>query len=137
MTRRALAATRAARLYVLLTGGVVLFQLAVAAGAPWGHLTQGGAYPGVLPPMRRGIAVASALLLAIAAYVVGVRGGLWGSARRRAGAGKGAWVVFAYLCLGVVMNAVTPSGAERALWLPVTVAMAWAAFAVARAGFRG
>ena len=51
---------------------------------------------------------------------------------------RGIWLVVGWLALGVVLNAVTPSAAERTLWLPVPLAMAAAAFIVARwAGRQG
>ena len=56
--------TFAAKTFVTLTLFVVLFQLALAAGAPWGELTMGGAFPGQLPPRMRVAAFASGLLLA-------------------------------------------------------------------------
>lgn len=128
---------RAARVYALLTAGVVAFQLALVAGAPWGHLTQGGGHSGSLPTSRRGVALVSAGLLLGAAFVVGRRARLWG-ARGAAGGARATWVVVACLAAGVVLNAITPSAAERALWLPVTLAMAAAAFIVARwAGRQG
>lgn len=122
---------RAAQAYALLTLVVVAFQLALVAGAPWGHLTQGGAHRGPLPAPQRGIALLSAALLLVAAAVVGSRAGLWG-ARWQRGTAKAVSGVVAYLVLGVVLNAITPSAAERALWLPVTLAMATTAWVVAR-----
>ena len=122
---------RAARLYAVLTAGVVAFHLAVAAGAPWGHLTQGGQYTGTLPASRRTVAVISALVMVGTAAIVGSRAGLWLPSWRRH-ARPGAWVVVAFLALGVVLNTITPSAAERALWLPVTLAMTVAALVVAR-----
>lgn len=43
----------AALLSAALCLGTAAFNMAVALGAPWGHLTQGGFSPGVLPPRRR------------------------------------------------------------------------------------
>ncbi len=39
------------------------FQLALAAGAPWGELTTGSAFPGRLRPRMRAVTVGSAVLL--------------------------------------------------------------------------
>jgi hypothetical protein len=36
----------AAIVFSLFTAGVIAFQLALAAGAPWGEYAMGGAYPG-------------------------------------------------------------------------------------------
>ena len=121
----------AATIYVALTSLVVAFQLALVAGAPWGELTMGGAYPGRLPPSMRGAALMSAALLVGMAGVVVARAGLalprWRPAARRL-----IWGVVAYGLVGVALNAATPSARERALWLPVALALAGCALLVAR-----
>ena len=40
-------------LYVLIIVFVVLFQLCLIFGAPWGQITQGGRYEGSLPLTSR------------------------------------------------------------------------------------
>ena len=121
----------AARAFLALVAVVVAFQLALAAGAPWGALAMGGAFPGRLPPAMRAAAVVQALLLALFGAVVAARAGLalprWRRASRRL-----VWVVVAYAIVGAVLNAITPSAAERALWLPVTLVLGACALAVAR-----
>lgn len=62
-----------ARLFTLFTGAVVVFQLALLAGAPWGALTQGGRTSGVLPDGARAVAAFSAVLLM--AFILVVRAG--------------------------------------------------------------
>jgi cell division protein FtsW (lipid II flippase) len=128
-------ATYAARTFLTLTAVVVAFQLALAAGVPWGELTMGGAYPGRLPLPMRAVAVLSAALLASVGAVVAARAGLalprWQPAARRL-----IWAVVAYMLVGVVLNAMTPSPRERALWLPVTAVLAVCALVVARAAPR-
>lgn len=99
---------------------VILFQLALAFGAPWGELTWGGRYPGTLPAYMRGVCILSALLLLMFALVVSVRGGLFLSNWRRT-SNKLIWVVVAYCALNVIANSITPSYWERALWLPVAL----------------
>ena len=121
----------AAVIYLALTAVVVAFQLALAAGAPWGELTMGGAYPGRLPPRMRGVAVASAALLTGMAGVVAARAGL-ALPRWRRPAHRLIWGVVAYAVLGVALNAATPSARERVLWLPVCIALAVCALVVAR-----
>ena len=121
----------AAKLFGALTLGVVAFQLALAAGAPWGRLAMGGAFPGRLPPAMRAAAVVQALLWLVFAAVVGARAGLvlpqWAAASRRL-----IWVVVGVLVVGAVLNALTPSPWERVLWLPVTLALLSCAVVVAR-----
>jgi hypothetical protein len=112
----------AARLFALLTGVVVLFQLALAAGAPWGAYAMGGAFPGAYPLQMRAAAVAQAAVLVVLALVILARAGLvlpgWRKASRPA-----AWVIVALLAVGVILNLITPSPMERLIWAPVAVAL--------------
>src|SRR5690606_25909744 len=96
--------TAAAWMFVVLSGLVVLFQIAVAAGTPWGHLTQGGQRIGVLPTSGRIMAVVSAILVAALAGMVALRVGLlevgWQEAAR-----PWVWLVVAFSALSVLANA--------------------------------
>lgn len=53
----------AAQLCCAILGVVVLFQVALIAGAPWGQFTQGGRYDGALPVRGRGVALISVVVL--------------------------------------------------------------------------
>lgn len=125
-------ATRAAKLFLALTGAAVLFQLALGLGAPWGELTMGGAFHGALPPRMRVVAFVSAGLLAGFGVVVAARAGLAFVRCRRASRWL-IWLVVAYQVVGVVLNAATPSPRERAVWLPVTIVLTVCSLIVARA----
>lgn len=117
-----------ANVFTGLTAVVVAFQLALVAGAPWGALTQGGRIMGTLPASARLIALVSAALLIGFAYVVRVRARTDAPVRFR----RAVWIVVAYCALGIVANAITPSAAERMLWLPVVTLMFLASLHVAR-----
>lgn len=113
--------TIAAIAFVVLATLAALFQLALVAGAPWGEVTLGGRYKGALPPRMRAAPLVSAVVLLAFAAVVLARAELaFGS---HGGASRLIWVVVAYCVLGSLMNFVTPSKRERALWLPVVAAM--------------
>ena len=112
--------TAGAAIFAALAGVVVLFHAAVILGAPWGRFTMGGRWPGVLPPEARVLSALSALLMVVMGAVL-----WWG------GPGWAVWTVVGLTFLSVLANAVTPSRAERRLWLPVTVVMALAALSVA------
>jgi len=112
----------AAITYALITLGVIIFQLALAAGAPWGEYAMGGAYPGQFPPALRVGAVVQALLLAGFATVIAARGGLISSNRPRLMRVL-AWVVVTFSALSFVLNSITPSAGERVIWAPVTLVM--------------
>ncbi|MFZ4655639.1 MAG: hypothetical protein ACOYNY_01410 [Caldilineaceae bacterium] len=110
--------TSAAWLFTIATSVVVLFQLALAAGAPWGEWAMGGAYPGQFPPSLRVAAVVQAALLVGMALVVLTRAGLF-TPRWARHARWLIWVVVAYGVIGLILNLITPSAGERAIWAPV------------------
>lgn len=111
-----------ANLYLLMTGIVVLFQLALAAGAPWGHLAMGGKYPGKFPVRIRLLSIFNATILLALGGVVAARAGLY--LQGLSGLSTWAvWIVVVFGSLAVVANLATPSKPERTLWGPVTIVM--------------
>ena len=112
------AAPVTAGIAALLLSGMAGFQIALAAGAPWGAVAWGGTNPGVLP---RGLRVSSAgsgvvyVLLAVAARSTLLPAQL---RRRILTVASGGMVV------GTVMNLASPSNIERTLWTPVAAALA-------------
>ncbi len=105
------------RCALALLGGVATFQLALAAGAPWGAAAWGGQAPGVLPPSLRIASGASVLVYgALAALVATDHPGP--TARRRLLTGASV-----LMALGTVANLATPSPVER-LWAPVAASLA-------------
>jgi hypothetical protein len=110
----------AGALFALLLIPVLIFQLALAAGAPLGALAMGGAYEGVLPAPLRVAAVVQALVLTGAGAVVLAKAGLlqlrWTPRRL-------VWAVVGLMALAAVLNLITPSAGERALWAPVAVGL--------------
>lgn len=122
----------AAYVYVALSAGVIVFQLALAAGAPWGAYAMGGAFPGQWPPSLRIAALVQAIVLAGWAAIVLTRAGLilpqWLRWSRRL-----VWVVVAFAALALFLNLITPSAAERALWAPVALLLLISSVTVALA----
>lgn len=110
----------AAIIYAAVSAGVVAFQVALAAGAPWGAYAMGGAFPGQFPPtLRIAVLVPAALIVGMAAVVMS-RAGLvlagWSHASRWL-----VWVVVAFAAVSLVLNLITPSAGERAIWAPVAL----------------
>lgn len=127
----------AARFYAAVSALVVAFQLALALGAPWGAYAMGGAFPGRFPPALRVAAIVQAGLLAGMATVVLARAGLVPAAWARV-AGRLVWVVVAIVSVSLVLNIITPSAGERAIWAPVTALMLISSVVVALKGsFKG
>ena len=110
----------AAIIYAIVSLGVVAFQIALAAGAPWGAYAMGGAFPGQFPPALRIAAMIQALLLAGMAAVILARAGLilprWSRVSRWL-----AWVVVAFAAVSLVLNLITPSAGERVIWVPTAL----------------
>ena len=104
--------------YAVISGGVVAFQIALAAGAPWGAYAMGGAHPGQYTPGLRIAAVVQAAIVVLTAAVVLSRAGValpaWSRASRRL-----VWLVVAVGVASLVLNLVTPSAGERLVWAPV------------------
>jgi hypothetical protein len=129
------AARIAAVVFAVATAGIVAFQLALAAGAPWGDYAMGGTYRGAYPPSMRAAAVVQAALLAVVALVVLARVGLI-LARWRGFARWAIWVVVAISAIALVLNVITPQAGERAIWAPVAVVMLVCSVVVAVAARR-
>jgi hypothetical protein len=112
----------AAVVFAIVTAGVVAFQLALAAGAPWGAYAMGGAFPGRFPPPMRVAAAIQGVVLGLVALVVLATAGVidiplvtslpWLI-----------WAVVAVMALGVVLNAISRSAGERRLCIPVTLVL--------------
>ncbi len=121
----------AARIFAAIMGGVILFQLLLAAGVPWGAVAWGGAFPGELPAHMKLASIGSAFLLAFFAFVVLIRAGFI-LPRMQSASRKLVWFVVAYSFLGIIANSITPSFWERIIWVPVTSIAFVAGLVVAR-----
>lgn len=109
----------AAIVALVLFALLIVFQLALALGAPWGRAAYGGQNTGVLPPQFRVASAVAVVVWALVALVVARRGGLpvW-SPLPVSWLPVVVWIVVGLLVIAVVMNAITPSALERAIWLP-------------------
>ncbi|WP_199424556.1 hypothetical protein [Actinotalea solisilvae] len=121
--------TVAAVVLVVLLALLAAFQVGLASGRPWGRLAWGGGHE-VLPQRLRVASLVSVLLYAVIAGVVADRAGLVdlvpdGVSR------VGTWVVVAYLAIGVPINLVSRSRAERAVMTPTVAVLLACALVVA------
>jgi hypothetical protein len=104
--------------YALACVGVIGFQFALIAGAPWGRLTQGGSNEGALPLSGRIAAGVSVVLLAAMALAILSAAGFWPLWPMWTG-----WLTLGFQAVVTALNWITPSVRERKLWAPITTAM--------------
>ena len=123
-------ATTAAYIFSFFAAIVMLFQLALALGAPWGEMAMGGKYPGRFPPKLRVGAIMQMLLLAFFGLVVLTRAGLIFSDFLEVSK-SAIWFVVVMCVVSAILNIITPSKKERKLWSPVTIVLAVCALIVA------
>lgn len=117
---------------IVFASAVVLaaaFQLALAAGVPWGHLALGGRFSGRLPIPFRFAAVLQAGLLLVLGIGVLAKAGL--SVLLESQADFIAWAAVAVSVVSLIMNLATPSEPERRLWAPVGLVMTVSSLVVA------
>jgi hypothetical protein len=120
----------AAIIFVLLISVVVLFQLALSVGAPWGGIAMGGRFPGKFPVSMRIAAFVQALILSLLGLIVPVHAKLV-FPEFYASSDIGIWIVVVVFSLSLVMNLVTPSKWERIIWAPVVAILLTCALIVA------
>lgn len=96
---------------------VAVFQVALALGAPWGHVAYGGRAAGVdgrLPTPFRAMSAITAIFLGVAAALVLARGGLvelGGVADRTLGIVT--WAIAAMMALNTLANVASTNRIER------------------------
>ncbi|WP_309710098.1 hypothetical protein [Pseudolysinimonas sp.] len=112
----------AAIVALILFALLIVFQLALALGAPWGRAAYGGQTAGVLPVHFRVASAVAVVVWAAVALIVVRRAGLpvW-TPLPVSWLPVVVWIVVGLLVIAVVMNAITPSALERAIWLPFTL----------------
>lgn len=111
----------AAVAFAAVMGALAMFQVALIAGAPIGHFAWGG-QDRVLPRGKRIGSVASIAVYALFATIVLQQAGLV-EAVPPVVADIGIWVIVAYSAVGIVMNGISRSKAERYTMTPVCVVL--------------
>lgn len=106
----------------MILAGLALFQIALAAGAPWGRFAWGGQHR-VLPRNLRIGSVVSILIYAIIAFIAWERVGT-SALLPDTVAQIAMWVVFGYFTLGILMNVISRSRPERFTMTPIVTVLA-------------
>jgi hypothetical protein len=116
------AASIAAIVLCVMLGGLAVFQFALVCGAPLGQFAWGGA-DRVLPRSKRIGSVVSIVLYAVFAWVFLMRAGLVPLVLPEIVIDVAAWVIVAYLALGIPLNAISRSKPERYTMTPVVIVL--------------
>ncbi|MGD8718864.1 MAG: hypothetical protein PVH29_08580 [Candidatus Zixiibacteriota bacterium] len=111
---------------IVLLAILACFQVALIAGMPWGAAAWGGGNE-VLPLEYRIASASSIIIYVLMAWIAGKRV----AKPESKGFRIAAWIIFAFFCLNVIMNVISPSGWEK-IWAPVALVLAWAFFIVAK-----
>jgi hypothetical protein len=114
----------------VMTLVVTVFQIALAAGAPWGEYAYGGTKTGKLPTGFRINSVVSAfVMLAISGHYL-AQLGVFEPFLDPAGNSVANWVLVGFTGLAALANNATRSKKERMVWGIPTILMFLAALAV-------
>jgi hypothetical protein len=114
----------AALIAVALIGALVVFQLALALGAPYGAAAWGGRNPGVLPRnLRIASAVVGIVVYPLMAVVILAAAGLVRDDWLPIDPTVAMWILTGFFVLGAVVNAISRSAPER-IWTPVSAVLA-------------
>ena len=123
-------AAAAAIVATVVFAALAVLQLLVAVGKPYGRLVWGGAQR-VLPAKLRIGSVIAIILYAAFTLVLLDHSGLLSVLGSGAFRVLAAWVLFAYLVIGIVLNAISRSRPERFTMTPVTAILAACALVIA------
>ena len=120
----------AAVVFTVLLALLAAFQIALIAGAPIGRFAWGG-QDRVLDPRKRVGSVVAVVLYVGFAVLALTRAGVLFDAGEALPVVIAMWAVFGYLVLGVLLNALSRSRAERFVMTPVSLLLAILALVVA------
>lgn len=118
----------AAAIAMVVLAALAVLQVLVASGRPYGRLVWGGQHV-VLPTRLRVGSAVSVVLYGLFALVLLWRAGLFGASG--AFAYVATWVLFGYFALGIVMNLISRSRAERLVMTPTCIVLAACTLVVA------
>ncbi len=112
--------TQIAHLFATGCLAIIFFQIALIAGAPLGEYTQGGQNVGALPRRGRIIAALSIPILLFCGLAILSAAGFPGLGLPR----WAGWIALVVMVISAILNWITPSKKERAVWGPIMLVMA-------------
>lgn len=115
--------TTAAVAACLILAALAVFQVALALGAPLGRFAWGGQHTVLPTSLRIGSALSIAIYAVTGAILLARAGAISLGVSDRT-VEIAAWVVTAYFALGILMNAISRSRAERLVMTPTCAVLA-------------
>ena len=116
--------------------GIAIFQLALAAGAPWGYAAWGGANAR-LSTAQRSASAAAVVFYAAAALIVLGRAGILRARSDAALFQWGTWFLAVAMAIGALPNFVSQSRWENFIFGPLALVLAILCVVVARSAATG
>ena len=115
-----------AHLYATAMLAIAFFQVGLILGAPLGRYTQGGQHEGALPLSGRIIAAVSIPVVLFQGLAILSAAGFPGLGWPR----WTGWLALAVTIVSTVLNWITPSKPERAVWGPIMLVLSAMALVV-------
>jgi hypothetical protein len=107
-----------AYIFAILSFVIILFQLALTIGMPWGAASMGGKFPGKYPPRMRVVSLINIFIISFIAAIVLIKSEIiW--LQFKSFATVAIYFVVAFSLVATILNTITPSKIERKIWAPV------------------
>ena len=119
----------AAILASVVLAGLAVFQAGLAVGQPWGRLAWGGQHEVLPTRLRVGSVVSIVLYVTVAAVLLTAAALIF--VLPRGFAEIAVWVLVGYFALGILLNGISRSPAERAVMTPLVLVLALCSLVVA------
>jgi len=115
---------------LVILAALCIFQIALIFGAPIGHFAWGGQHRVLPRNLRIGSLFSVAIYIGIAACIIS-KSGVYQVIPQGLVLNILVWTIFAYLLLGIFMNAASRSKPERYVMTPTALILAVCVFIVA------
>ncbi|HCY75386.1 MAG TPA: hypothetical protein DHV28_05655 [Ignavibacteriales bacterium] len=107
-----------AYVFAMFSFVIILFQLGLTIGMPWGAASMGGKYPGKYPPRMRVVSLINIFITSFIATIVLIKSEIiW--LQFKSFANVAIYFVVAFSAVATILNTITPSKIERIIWAPV------------------
>ena len=105
-------------IFTLFSAVLVLFQLGLTLGLPWGEASMGGKFPGKYPPKMRVVSLINSLILILFALIVLIKADIL-LPQYKFFSNTAIYFVVGFSAVATILNIITQSKIERKIWGPV------------------